>query len=196
MAKARAQSDIGPSTNGLALPDEATLPYPLRVQAIYVQVSDYVNPDTHPIYTLMDSAGAQHTYSFDLPGQVTRILARPGQIFTKRARMFEFCCDREARAFAAVSPPSTIKPLSAPPIPARPVSARTTPRPQTDQTGHSRRPAREALLLGALATLVVSLVILSQTKLLTTRHENAGSSFAQQPLDLDRASSATFTVSD
>lgn len=56
MVKKRTKFDIGPSTNGLALPDEKTLPYPLRVQAIYVQIGDYVRPAGHPIYTLMDSA--------------------------------------------------------------------------------------------------------------------------------------------
>ena len=106
MVKKRAKDDIGPATNGLALPDEKTLPYPLRVQAVYIHVGDYVEPATHPIYTLMDSAGAQHTYSFDLPGQVTRISVRPGQIFTRRERVFEFCCDSKGQTAERATHPA------------------------------------------------------------------------------------------
>ncbi len=172
MVKSRAQDDLGPSTDGLALPDETTLPYPLRVQAIYVRPGDYIKPETHPIYTLMDSAGAQHTYSFDLAGQVTEVLVRPGQIFRKPARIFAFCCDSTATGFAADVPPSRVKPLSAPPLPRRPVSSRPsatgTASANQNAVPLKRRPRKQTVALGTAATLIGALMLLSQGDLWAT----------------------------
>lgn len=191
MVKKRAKDDIGPATNGLALPDEQTLPYPLRVQAVYIHVGDYVQPATHPIYTLMDSAGAQHTYSFDLPGQVTRISVRPGQIFTRRERVFEFCCDSIAQDFAALAPPSKVKPLTAPPIQPR---VATTPRPPPQPDAAQirtaiARPRRRNRALAAVAVLIGAVALLSQVGASDTDEQ-----VAEQPVD--RAANATVVVSE
>lgn len=192
MVKKRAKDDIGPATNGLALPDEQTLPYPLRVQAVYIHVGDYVQPATHPIYTLMDSAGAQHTYSFDLPGQVTRISVRPGQIFTRRERVFEFCCDSIAQDFAALAPPSKVKPLTAPPIQPR-VATTPRPRPQPDaaqiRTAIARPQRRNRALAAVAAVLIGAVALLSQVGASDTDEQ-----VAEQPVD--RAANATVVVSE
>tara|TARA_R110002033_G_scaffold89560_2_gene139713 strand:- start:1238 stop:1819 length:582 start_codon:yes stop_codon:yes gene_type:complete len=193
MVKKRTKFDIGPSTNGLALPDEKTLPYPLRVQAIYVQIGDYVQPASHPIYTLMDSAGAQHTYSFDLPGQVTRISVRPGQIFTRRQRIFEFCCDSLALDFAAEVPPSKVKPLMAPPIQPRVMTAQR-PRPQPDAAQvkvAAPRPQRrkQALAASAVIALIGAVALLS-----LGGTSDKSEKVAEQPVD--KTSNATIVVSD
>lgn len=180
MVKNRIKEDIGPSTDGLALPDELTMPYPLRVQAIYVHAGDYVKPDTHPVYTLMDGAGAQHTVSFDHPGQVTRVLVRPGQIFRKRARVFEFCCDSTAVAFSADVPPSKVKRLSAPPIrpramtsrPAQPVSS---PEPQEPATTWRFR-RKESIALVGIAALIAAVALFSRGELMATGRQ-------EQPVD-------------
>ncbi len=191
MVKKRAKDDIGPATNGLALPDEQTLPYPLRVQAVYIHVGDYVQPAMHPIYTLMDSAGAQHTYSFDLPGQVTRISVRPGQIFTRRERVFEFCCDSIAQDFAALAPPSKVKPLTAPPIQPR-VATTPRPRPQPDAAQIRTaiaRPQRRNHALAAVAVLIGAVALLSQVGA-----SDKDEQVAEQPVD--RAANATVVVSE
>lgn len=194
MVKKRTRSDIGPSTNGLALPNDKTLPYPLRVQAIYVEVGDYVQPAAHPVYTLMDSAGAQHTYSFDLPGQVTRISVRPGQIFTRRQRIFEFCCDSLASDFAAEVPPSKFKPLTAPPIQPRLVSSSQPLRHRPEAIpakAVASRPKlqKHALIAGAVAGVMGVVVFLSQNGASST-HDNV----AEQPVDSPK--NATIVVSD
>ncbi|MCR8826188.1 hypothetical protein [Pseudosulfitobacter koreensis] len=191
MVKSRAQNDIGPSTNGLALPDEATLPYPLRVQAIYVSAGDYVKPETHPVYTLMDSAGAQHTYCFDLAGQVTEVLVRPGQIFRKPTRVFAFCCDTTAKAFAADVAPSRVKPLSAPPltpraVPSRPAAANTRRASNGPSDGQSATwggPRKQTLALGGVAALVAGLMLLSQGKLWATGDTSPAEAVAEQPAE-------------
>ncbi len=191
MVKKRSKDDIGPATNGLALPDEKTLPYPLRVQAVYIHVGDYVQPARHPIYTLMDSAGAQHTYSFDLPGQVTRISVRPGQIFTRRARVFEFCCDSIAQDFAELAPPSKVKPLTAPPIQPR-IATKPRPRPQQNAAQiktATARPQRRNRALAAVALLIGAVALLSQMGA-----SDRDKQVAEQPVD--KAANATAVVSE
>ncbi|MFY0616765.1 MORN repeat-containing protein [Shimia sp.] len=155
----RSPSSLGIATDGMMLSQVDQIAYPLRVEHVHVGVGDYVDEDTF-VYVVIDRNGVPFGFQPNKAGQITRVMAAVGDIFTEPQRVFELCCDEQAQGFAAERAIKTeFRQAARPAAQTRATKTAIPPASPRDRQGEASTSGGGTRRLGMLGTLVGLLII-------------------------------------
>lgn len=181
MSKIRPMSEIGPTTNGMMLPEPEQVSYPIQIQSIQVGIGDYIAPET-PVYTFMDRDGSSQSYNYGSYGQITKITVNALDVFTEPQRIFELCCDEIAQTHARARNPIAAKEPAPDPT-------------QKITQSKDNRGMRWELAGAVLGTTILAGVILNANGVFDGRNAEPLERRAGETLETTKAQSASTSAS-